>query len=157
MSEGATNKRAVDTNKVVNHILQYLQPSPEHTLGIAVPSSLPKEQRGLEHHITGRFLIPRQHLDAFEKDPARSVINSQWSPQLTTHQHSVLDGYKDVDSDWILVAEDWPTFLYDERAGWNERDVRNGLFRGHVLVRVSAAHSMTGLSPSSSSNPWHLP
>jgi len=35
-----------------------------------------------------------------------------------------------------LVAEDWPTFLYDERTGWSERNIRCGLFRGHVLMRV---------------------
>ena len=42
----------------------------------------------------------------------------------------------DENLDWSLIAEEWPTFLYDERAGWNARDVRKGLFRGHVLARV---------------------
>ena len=35
-----------------------------------------------------------------------------------------------------LVAEEWPTFLYDETSGWSINDVRRGLFRGHVLARV---------------------
>lgn len=36
------------------------------------------------------------------------------------------------------MAEEWPTFLYDEQAGWSEKDIKNGLFRGHVLARVGA-------------------
>jgi hypothetical protein len=40
-----------------------------------------------------------------------------------------------------LVAEDWPTFLYDEQAGWSQSDIRKGLFRGHVLVRVGLINS----------------
>lgn len=34
------------------------------------------------------------------------------------------------------MAEEWPTFLYDEQAGWTEKDIKNGLFRGHVLARI---------------------
>jgi len=47
----------------------------------------------------------------------------------------------DEDHSHSLIAEEWPTFLYDEHAGWNENDVRRGLFRGHVLVRVSQTGS----------------
>jgi len=36
-----------------------------------------------------------------------------------------------------LVAEEWPTFLYDEEAGWNADKAEHGLFRGHVLTRVT--------------------
>jgi hypothetical protein len=43
----------------------------------------------------------------------------------------------DEDHEYSLIAEEWPTFLYDEHAGWNEKDRTRGLFRGHVLVRVS--------------------
>lgn len=43
----------------------------------------------------------------------------------------------DKDHVCSLIAEEWPTFLYDEHAGWNEKDRKRGLFRGHVLVRVS--------------------
>jgi hypothetical protein len=42
-------------------------------LGIKIPSNLPRERRGLESHITARFLVPRQHLNAFETDPSKSV------------------------------------------------------------------------------------
>ena len=45
------------------------------------------------------------------------------------------------DLDWLLIAEEWPTFLYDEQSGWSENKVQEGLFRGHVLVRVSAVCS----------------
>ena len=44
---------------------------------------------------------------------------------------------QDEDPNWQLIAEEWPTFLYDEQAGWSEAKVNQGLFRGHVLVRVS--------------------
>jgi len=40
------------------------------------------------------------------------------------------------DPDFQLVAEEWPTFLYDEEAGWNANKAEHGLFRGHVLTRV---------------------
>jgi len=40
------------------------------------------------------------------------------------------------DPNFQLVAEEWPTFLYDEEAGWNVEKAENGLFRGHVLTRV---------------------
>lgn len=38
---------------------------------------------------------------------------------------------------YSLVAEEWPTFLYDELSGWSSNNVSKGLFRGHVLARVS--------------------
>jgi hypothetical protein len=50
---------------------------------------------------------------------------------------SIIAKFTGDDPELSLYAEDFPTFLYDERAGWNEGDVRNGLLRGHVLVRVS--------------------
>jgi hypothetical protein len=28
----------------------------------------------------------------------------------------------DEDHEYSLIAEEWPTFLYDEHAGWNEKD-----------------------------------
>jgi hypothetical protein len=38
--------------------------------------------------------------------------------------------------------------LYDERAGWSENDMRNGLFRGHILIRVSCLYTLRAvLSP----------
>lgn len=40
------------------------------------------------------------------------------------------------DPNFQLVAEEWPTFLYDEEAGWNADKAENGLFRGHILTRV---------------------
>lgn len=64
--------RAVHTTHVKQDILQYLHPSnTEQLVGIAVPASLPRAERGLENHATAWFLIPRQHLDAFERDPDR--------------------------------------------------------------------------------------
>ena len=44
------------------------------------------------------------------------------------------------DPNWQLIAEEWPMFLYDEEAGWSEANIRKGLFRGHVLVRVCNIH-----------------
>ena len=53
------------------------------------------------------------------------------------------------DPNFQLVAEEWPTYLYDEEAGWNIEKPENGLFRGHVLIRV-------GVMPSSHSNPFPI-
>lgn len=49
---------------------------------------------------------------------------------------SIINRFLGDEPDWALIAEEWPTFLYDEKAGWNPENIRNGLFRGHVLVRV---------------------
>ena len=73
ISAAATSKRAVHTTYIQQDILQYLKPSNEVDLGFKIPGGLSKEQRGLENHLTARFLIPRQHLNAFEEDPDGSV------------------------------------------------------------------------------------
>jgi len=49
--------------------------------------------------------------------------------------------FNNNDPDFQLVAEEWPTFLYDEAAGWNVEKAENGLFRGHVLTRVGSMPS----------------
>ena len=69
ISELAMDKRVQHTYNVQHDILQYLQPSKAEPLGLEVPAILGKEERGLNSHITARFLIPRQHLEAFESDP----------------------------------------------------------------------------------------
>ena len=46
------------------------------------------------------------------------------------------------DPNFQLVAEEWPTFLYNEEAGWNAEKAENGLFRGHVLIRVGPVTTM---------------
>lgn len=71
ISKSATNQRAIHTTYIQQDILQYLQPSKTEGLGISIPGALTKEERGLENHATARFLIPRQHLEAFENDPDR--------------------------------------------------------------------------------------
>jgi hypothetical protein len=73
LAKAMANQRAIHTTASRQDVLQYLQPSKDMELGIAIPSSLPQGERGLESHITARFLIPRQHLNTFENDPARSV------------------------------------------------------------------------------------
>jgi len=73
LSKAASGQRGTHTKTVRSEILQHLQPSKDETIGIDIPSSLSQEERGLENHTTARFLIPRQHLDAFEEDPERCV------------------------------------------------------------------------------------
>ena len=61
-----------------------------------------------------------------------------------THTNSTIDKFMGGESaDYILVAEEWPTFLYDEESGWNIKDIRRGLFHGHILARVSSIYPMT--------------
>ena len=60
-----------------------------------------------------------------------------WNRHLTYQLgDSIIAKCREGDPGWTLMAEEWPTFLYDEQAGWNENNIRNGLFRGHVLARV---------------------
>lgn len=78
MSSTASNQHSVHATYIQQDIFQYLRPSKTESLGLEIPASLPKEERGLESHITARFLIPRQHLDAFEKDPDGYVASHPW-------------------------------------------------------------------------------
>lgn len=89
MSDVALAQRAVHTTYIQQEILQFLQPSNVQRLDLDVPAALPREERGLVSHITARFLIPRQHLDAFEKDPDGYVTQHcllQDSSPLQGHQ-----------------------------------------------------------------------
>ena len=77
MGNVATARRGTHTHGVKNEILRYLQPKKDvHSL--SMQSNLAKEERGLNSHITARFLIPRQHLEAFESNP--DGCDSQRSP-----------------------------------------------------------------------------
>src|SRR5882762_5044576 len=71
LSGSATDRHTIHTNSVGSDILKYLQPSNKDSLGLEVPTVLPREMQGLHSHITAQFLIPRQHLDAFEESPDR--------------------------------------------------------------------------------------
>jgi len=70
MGNEATAQRGIHTNSIKNEVLGFLQPGDE-ALGFPIQSSLTKAERGLNNHLTARFLIPRQHLEAFERDPDR--------------------------------------------------------------------------------------
>ena len=90
ISKAMSSKRAVHTTNVGQDILQYLQPTSEVSLGLNLPGGPTKKERGLNSHITARFLIPRQHLSAFEDDPDR-FITVPTTPHLqltTTHTAS---------------------------------------------------------------------
>jgi len=84
LSSAAGGSRAVHTTYVQQEVLHYIQPSNKTGLGFNIPASLSKEERGLESHVTARFLIPRQHLEAFEKDPDRSATLHCYHPKLTS-------------------------------------------------------------------------
>ena len=73
MSDVVLAQRAVHTTYIQQEILQFLQLSNVQRLDLDIPAALPREERGLVSHITTRFLIPREHLDAFEKDPDQYV------------------------------------------------------------------------------------
>lgn len=83
MGNDATKQRGTHTNNIKGDILSYLQPSNTESLGYSVPLNLSKEERGLHHHGTARFLIPRRCLEDFEKDPARYVAGPPLSTALT--------------------------------------------------------------------------
>lgn len=88
MGNGATGQRGIHTNSIKNEILGYLEPSSTEGLGYKIQLHLPKVERGLENHLTARFLVPRQHLEAFENDPDRYTIQqplSDHSPASTQH------------------------------------------------------------------------
>lgn len=73
MGNDATKQRGTHTNNIKGDILSYLQPSSTESLGYSIPLNLSKEERGLQHHGTARFLIPRRRLEDFEKDPVGYV------------------------------------------------------------------------------------
>ena len=69
MSNAVSQKRAAHTCGINQDILAYLEPLETPSLGITIPTKLPKSSRGLEHIATARFLIPRRHLDEFKEAP----------------------------------------------------------------------------------------
>ena len=88
MSSAGVNQRSVHITYIQQEILQFLHPSNTHRLDLNVPARLSREERGLASHITARFLVPRQHLDAFEEDPDGYVTSSplpQDSPHTQDH------------------------------------------------------------------------
>ena len=73
MSSASLNQRSLHITYIQQDILHFLQPSNTQRLDLNVPARLSKEERGLASNITARFLVPQQHLDAFEEDPAGYV------------------------------------------------------------------------------------
>ena len=71
MGNNATSQQSLHTNSIKNKILSYLEPSSTESLGYKIAINLQKADRGLNSHATARFLIPHQHLQAFEMDPDR--------------------------------------------------------------------------------------
>ena len=69
----AASQCGTHVNSIKHKILSFIQPSDKETLGLEVPAHLSKDKRKLNNKITARFLIPHQHLDAFEGDPLRFV------------------------------------------------------------------------------------
>ena len=62
-----------------------------------------------------------------------------WDQLIFTH-FRIIANYKAGGPGWQLIAKELPTFLYDERAGWNVNNMKKGLLRGHILVRVCYIH-----------------
>ena len=123
-----------DTSAVQDGILQYLQPSKDHNLGFPIPVTLPKDSGGMEHNVTARFLIPASiwmHLRWIQLGrkclPAMHIADTL---------ASTIAMFDNNNPNFQLMAEEWPTFLYDEEAGWNAEKAENGLFHGHVLTWV---------------------
>lgn len=124
---------------MTEEIYVYLNPSISQALGdFSIPAiHPPKKKRGLECLIATRFLMPRHLLTDFEKDPHKYAIGTPLWASTHTFCFSFITKFQGDDPEHYLMAEDWPTFLYDEQAGWSPQNIRHGLFRGHVLARVS--------------------
>lgn len=55
----------------------------------------------------------------------------------TTHSSpSIISLFELEEPGYVRNAEEWPTFLYEEQVGWSDKDIKHGLFQGHVLSRV---------------------
>lgn len=63
--------RGTHSHNIKWDIFAFMEPSDDLGLGLNIPSKLQKEERGLNDKSTARFLIPRNLLDRFEKDPIR--------------------------------------------------------------------------------------
>ena len=137
--------RTAHTSSIHREILEYLRPSEEVAFSYGIPAHLARDKRGMNHHATARFLIPRRHLDEYEAAQQRYSVTLLLHPTAGphyTHNNSTIDKFAGGESaDYMLVAEEWPTFLYDETAGWSITNIRKGLFRGHILARVSSISS----------------
>jgi len=96
MSAAASNQHSVHATYIQQDIFQYLWPSNTESLSLEVPASLPREEQGLASHIIAQFLIPHQHLNAFEKDPDGYVVSHPQIIWLTFPSAAPLLSFKQV-------------------------------------------------------------
>ncbi|KAI9431323.1 hypothetical protein H4582DRAFT_2085154 [Lactarius indigo] len=75
-----------------------------------------KSDRGFNHDILGRLLIPIEHIAEYDSDPLRTKVNSG------------VKGYE-------VTAHDAPAFLYEDPDKYNPDDVLSGFMRGYFLTR----------------------
>ena len=88
MSSAGLNQCSVHITYIQQDILRFLQPSNTQKLDLNVPARLSREEWGLASHITAWFLVPQQHLDTFEEDPAGYIttfLSLQGSPYTQGH------------------------------------------------------------------------
>jgi len=90
-----------------------------------------KSNRGLNNALLARQLCPRKYLDRLN-EPGYSLYF--FRHVFLNTSPSFLNKLKD--GRIKIMAEDWPTFLYDSHSTYNPEDIEVGLMRGHLAVRV---------------------
>ncbi|KAI9445703.1 hypothetical protein BJY52DRAFT_422297 [Lactarius psammicola] len=96
-----------------------------------------KEDRGFNHDVLGRMLIPVQLIGAYDKDPVGVRAKAR-------------DG---LEEEYQVTAEDMPSFLYEDPLKYDPENVLSGFMRGPFLIRCLRAiflgprMAMRGLGP----------
>jgi hypothetical protein len=93
-----------------------------------------KDNRGWNHNATAAALCPLRYREEFDANPLYVCANKFISAHLTI-LHSAFR--QKVESGQIVIrAKDLPSFLYPQGSVYNRDGVANGLFRGHIFLRV---------------------
>ncbi|KAL6306019.1 hypothetical protein BKA93DRAFT_748672 [Sparassis latifolia] len=110
---GSDRGRGTDANKLKGPIISWL----DEVYGTRVMPRLSeehKEDRGLNHNATARMLIPPEW---------------DWNDEGT--RAKIKAGHPD----YVLSADDWPTFLYENYKS-DPNDLEKGLFKSRLLVKA---------------------
>ncbi|KAH9177216.1 hypothetical protein EDB89DRAFT_1902451 [Lactarius sanguifluus] len=135
IAKGLRASRANDIYKLKTNTMRLLsKPGEEINPQLSDDS---KGDRGFNHNLLGRMLIPTQHIEEYDKDPLGTrmkVMNS-------------------VEEKYNVTADDVPSFLYEDPLNVDPNDIFFGLMKGYFLIRclrtifLGPRNAVQGLGP----------
>ncbi|KIN93453.1 hypothetical protein M404DRAFT_36097 [Pisolithus tinctorius Marx 270] len=121
VQEGVTCCRTDDCGSLKWPGLNYVLLNTSALVPSIPPTDTSKSLCGFHHPQLARLLCLHKYISEFDQSPNQYVDR-------------ILNG------DLIFKVWPLPSFLYDQTKPYNLDDIQDGLFCGHVLVRVSRDH-----------------